>query len=620
MIATNILGKFSAQSTFRHVSDTHQQHKLVNSFPSSPLHKRLEPKLISIFREGYSTHQFSADLIAGIIVGVVALPLAIAFAIASGVKPEQGLYTAIIAGLAIAMLGGSRAQVSGPTGAFIVIIYGIVQRYGYDGLAVATLIAGVLLVLMGVARMGVLLKFVPYPVIVGFTSGIALIIFSSQIRDFFGLQMDEVPADFIEKWIAFVDHLASMDLSTMAVGIISLLLIVFWPRLSHRVPGSLVAIIFVTALVQVFSVPVETIGSRFGAVPTSLPAPRLPDVNWKLITQLFSPAVTIALLAAVESLLSAVVADGMLGTRHRSNMELIAQGVGNILSPLFSGLPATGAIARTATNIKNGGRTPVAAVVHAVVLLLVMTFFGHWAALIPMPTLAAILIVVAYNMSERHAFVKLMRAPRSDIAVLLTTFTLTVLIDLSVAIQVGVVLAAFLFMRRMSNVTQVNLITKNLMVEEEKEGEEDDPNAISRRVVPEGVEVFEMYGTLFFAAIDQFKDALRRIERKPKIIIFRMRYVLAIDATGLRSLEALLEGSKHDRTVVILSGVHAQPLMALQQSGLLEKFGEENIHTNIDDALNRARAILGLPLVERPTPFVPTVAREAKSQSESHTG
>ncbi|MCG3154559.1 MAG: C4-dicarboxylic acid transporter DauA [bacterium] len=578
------------------------------------MHRILEPKLIAIFREGYTKKQFSADVVAGVIVGIVALPLAIAFAIASGVKPEQGLYTAVVAGFIIAALGGSRAQVSGPTGAFVVIVYGIVHEHGYAGLAVATMLAGLFLIIMGAMRMGVLLKFIPYPVTVGFTSGIALIIFSSQTRDFLGLQIASVPADFVEKWAAYFANLHTFSPHALGVGLLALALIVLWPRVTHRIPGSFVALLVMTAIVHLFDVPVETIGSRFGEVPNNLPAPRMPDISWKMITEVFSPAVTIALLAAIESLLSAVVADGMLGTRHRSNMELIAQGVGNFLSPVFGGIPATGAIARTATNIKNGGRTPVAGLVHALVLLLIMLFFAQYAALIPMPVLAAILIYVAYNMSEWHMFVKLMRSPRSDVVVLFATFLLTVLIDLTVAIQVGVVLAAFLFLNRMANVTQANLITKEL--QNDVDELEDDPNAISRRQVPPGVEVFEIHGPLFFGAIDQFKDTIRLLEKSPRVLILRIRNVLAVDATALRALEVEVENARKHGNVIILSGVHAQPLHAMRQAGLLEKLGEENVCANIDDALNRARGILGLPPVPRPGPFVATVAREKHLEPE----
>jgi sulfate permease, SulP family len=548
---------------------------------------RLEPKLLTVLREGYTRPQFSADLVAGITVGVVALPLSIALAIASGVKPEQGLYTAIVAGFLIAALGGTRAQVSGPTGAFIVIVYGIVSRHGYDGLAVATLIAGAILVVMGLARMGALLKFIPYPVTVGFTSGIALIIFSSQIRDFLGLRMGSVPAEFVEKWVAYKERLPTLNPYALGVGLAALLVVFLWPRVTHRVPGSLMAIVLLTVAVQVFALPVETIGSRYGAVPSGLPAPRLPHVSWDLIREMFSPGVTVALLAALESLLAAVVADGMMGTRHRSNMELVAQGAGNIASVVFGGIPATGAIARTAVNIKSGGRTPFAAMIHAVVLLLILLFFGRYAALIPMAALAAILINVAYNMSEWHSCAKLLRAPKSDVAVLAATFLLTVLIDLTVAIQVGVLLAAFLFLKRMSDETQVTLITESL-----REREEDEGRDMSQVVVPPGVEVFEIYGSLFFGAIERFKDAVRRVERRPRVIILRMRSVVAVDAAGLQTLEDFLHRTRREGTALLLSGVGAQPLAAMRQSGLLEKIGAENVAENIFAALERAGQIV----------------------------
>jgi sulfate permease, SulP family len=550
------------------------------------MHRLLEPKLLTVLREGYTRKQFYSDLTAGLTVGVVALPLAIAFAIASGVKPEQGLYTAIVAGFVIAVLGGSRAQISGPTGAFIVIIYGVVQQYGYDGLVVATLIAGVLLVLMGLARMGALLKFIPLPVTVGFTSGIALIIFSSQVPDFLGLGIEKVPAEFVAKWAAYQASFSTLNPYALGVGLVSLMIVAGLPRLTHKVPGPLVAILLVTALVTYFDLPVETIGSRFGGVPTSLPSPRLPHVTWELVQQMFSPAVTIALLAALESLLAAVVADGMLGTRHRSNMELIAQGAGNIASAIFGGIPATGAIARTATNIKSGGRTPIAAVIHCLTLLLILIFLGRWAALIPMTTLAAILIVVAYNMSEWHSVVRLLRSPRSDVAVLVATFLLTVLIDLTVAIQVGVLLAGFLFLQRMSNETQVSLVTENLRDREEGEARD-----ISKLDVPPGVEVFEVYGSLFFGAIERFRDALLRVEASPKVLILRMRNVMSIDATGLQTLEDLLESTRKKRGTLLLSAVAPQPLAAMRRSGFLGRLGEDNVAEDIFIALARARQL-----------------------------
>ncbi|HSF24069.1 MAG TPA: SulP family inorganic anion transporter, partial [Blastocatellia bacterium] len=496
-------------------------------------------------------------------------------------------YTAIIAGFVIAVLGGTRAQVSGPTGAFIVIIYGIVQQHGYRGLAVATLIAGLVLMGMGLLRMGALLKFIPYPVTVGFTSGIAVIIFSSQMRDFFELKMDAVPAGFVEKWIAYAKQAQTFNFDALWIGLGSLLIILLWPRITHRIPGPLVAILVMTAVAKLTDLPVETIGSRFGSVPTHFPVPHLPIVSWQLVQQMFSPGVTIALLAALESLLAAVVADGMLGSRHRSNMELIAQGAGNIASVIFGGIPATGAIARTATNIKSGARTPIAAVIHCVTLAMILMFFGQWAALIPMTTLAAILIVVAYNMSEWRAFIKLFRSPKSDVMVLVATFSLTVLIDLTVAIQVGVLLAAFLFLQRMANETQVNLITENV-----RERDETETRDISDLEVPAGVEVFEIYGSLFFGAIERFKDAIRRVEKRPKVLIIRMRNVVAIDASGLQTMEELLASCHRKHMSLLLSGVAPQPIAAMRQSGFLERLGEENALDNIFEALGRAKAII----------------------------
>lgn len=548
--------------------------------------KKLEPKLLTIFREGYTRQTFTADLISGLIVGVVALPLAIAFAIASGVKPEQGLYTAIIAGLTVSVLGGSRVQIAGPTGAFIVIIYSIVQKFGYDGLAVATLLAGLLLLAMGFGRLGTLLKFIPYPLTVGFTSAIALIIFTSQLKDFLGLQIASLPADFMDKWTVYGASWSTIDTNALLVGGASLVIIVLWPRVYHRIPGSLVAIVLLTVAVQYFGVPVETIGSRFGSVPTTLPAPRLPHITWSLVTQLVSPAITIALLGGIESLLSAVVADGMIRTRHRSNMELIAQGAANILSPLFLGMPATGAIARTATNVKNGGRTPVAGIVHALTLLLIMLFFGRWAALIPMPTLAAVLIVVAYNMSEWHSFAKILKSPRSDIAVMLITFALTVLIDLTIAIEVGVVLSALFFMKRMSEVSQVNAITRDL--QEEREEEE----VGAKPAIPDGVEVFEVYGSLFFGAVDQFTEAIRSIEGKPKVLVLEMRSLLSIDATGLRALEDLVRQLSHQKSHLLIAGIHKQPLFAMTQSGFLDHLGEDNVCGSLEEAIERAKVLM----------------------------
>jgi sulfate permease, SulP family len=551
------------------------------------MHRRLEPKIFSVFREGYSLKQFYSDLAAGTTVGIVAMPLAIAFAIASGVKPEQGLYTAIVAGFLISLLGGSRAQISGPTGAFVVIIYGIVHQYGYDGLAVATVIAGFLLILMGLFRMGALLKFIPYPVTVGFTTGIALIIFFSQISDFLGFNLVSPPAGFIERILAYREHVAELNPYSVAVGILSLVIISLWPKITHRIPGMLVAIMLATLAVKVLNLPVATIGSRFGSVPNHLPYPHFPAISLALVKQMFSPAVTIAFLAALESLLAAVVADGMLGTRHRSNMELIAQGAGNIGSVLFGGIPATGAIARTATNIKSGGRTPVAGMIHAVVLLLILLFFGKYSALIPMPTLAAILIVVAYNMSEWEQFSELLRGQKSDAAVLLATFLLTVLIDLSVAIQVGVLLATFLFMQRMSNVTEVTLVTDALSDPDEVEVRD-----ISKIEVPTGVEIFEIYGALFFGAIERFKDAMRSVEKRPQVMILRIRHVPSIDATGLHTLDELVEAMRRRGVTLIISAANQAVRRAMDRSGFTERLGSENFCEDVFCALDRARVLI----------------------------
>jgi SulP family sulfate permease len=565
----------------------------------------LKPKLFTTLKD-YSKKQFTSDLTAGVIVGIVALPLAIAFGIASGVTPDKGLITAVIAGFIISFLGGSKVQIGGPTGAFIVIVYGIVQQYGTNGLILATLMAGVILVIIGFARFGSIIKFIPHPVIIGFTSGIALIIFSSQIKDFFGLSIKTVPSEFFEKWIVYSQNLFSLNYWSFPIGAVSLIIIIFFPRVTHRIPGSIVAIFVTTILVQVFHLPVETIGSRFGEIPSSFPSPTLPDFDFEVIRSLISPATTIAILAAIESLLSAVVADGMIGGRHRSNMELIAQGAANIVTPLFGGIPATGAIARTATNIKNGGRTPIAGIIHALVLLLIMLFFGSWAKLIPMATLSAVLIVVAYNMSEWRSFVEVFKYPKSDIIVLLTTFGLTIIFDLTIAIQIGMILAVLLFMRRMAMVTNVGIITRELKDEEEMV----DVNSIQNKKVPDGVEVFEINGPFFFGAVSKFRDAVRIVENPPKIIIIRMRDVPAIDSTGIHALEQLLKETKKHGTHLVLSGVHTQPLMALANAEFISKIGEENIHGNIDDALDRAREILGLPKLGRPADFIPVVARE----------
>ena len=570
----------------------------------------LVPKLFTTLRD-YTRAQFARDVTAGVIVGIVALPLAIAFAIASGLSPERGLYTAIIAGFLISLLGGSRVQIGGPTGAFVVIVAGIVAQHGVGGLLVATMMAGVMLIAFGLLRFGAAIKFIPYPVTIGFTSGIALIIFSSQIRDLLGLEMDAVPAEFVAKWGAYVRAFETVNPWALLVATLAFTIDLVWPKLERRIPGPFVALIVTTALVQLLHLPVETIGARFGAIHAGLPGPELPHVTLPLLSALVGPAFTIALLAAIESLLSAVVADGMIGGRHRSNMELVAQGVANIASPMFGGMPATGAIARTATNVKNGGRTPVAGIVHSLTLLLITLFFGRWAGLIPLATLAAILVVVAFHMSEWRTFVSEFRAPKSDVAVLLATFLLTVLVDLTVAIEVGMVLAAFLFMRRMAEVTNISVLTHELT--DPVDDFEHDPNAVRRRLVPEGVQVYEITGPFFFGAAEMLKDRVGRIAGTPKVLILRLRHVPAIDSTGLHALREIIHRSKREGALVLLSDVHAQPIMALQRSGLYDELGEESIHGNIDDALNRAREHLGLSPEPRPEFAEPTVQRESQS-------
>ncbi len=568
-----------------------------------------KPKLFSILPE-LTADRIMKDVVAGIMVGIVALPLAIAFAIASGVSPEKGLISAVVGGFLVSFLGGSRVQIGGPTGAFIVILYGIVQQYGINGLMLATIMSGIILMIMGFAQFGSLIKFIPYPVIVGFTSGIAVIIFSSQVKDFLGLNIPQVPADFISKWTAYGQNLTTLDLSSLMIGMLALLIIIFWPKISRKIPGSLIAIIATTVTVQYFHLHVATIESRFGEIPSMIPPPSLPFFDFATIRQLIMPATTIALLGAIEALLSAVVADGMIGSRHKSNMELIAQGAANIITPLFGGLPVTGAIARTATNVKNGGRSPIAGMVHAITLLLIMLLFGKWAKLIPMPSLAAILIIVAWNMSEIKVFQELLKSPRSDVIVLLTTFGLTVVFDLTLAIEIGMLLSVVLFMQRMAQLSNVGVITKDL----KDSDEEDDPNTIVTRKVPEGVEVFEFNGPFFFGAASKFREAMHIVEKAPKIRIIRMRNVLSIDATGLNLMRELFKDCKKADTRLILSGVHAQPLFALQQYGVYDDIGEENIFGNIDDALDHAREILGLPKTGRQPNFVATVEREKKSQ------
>ncbi|MGH7163690.1 MAG: SulP family inorganic anion transporter [Planctomycetota bacterium] len=556
---------------------------------------RLVPKLLVCLREGYGRRAFLADLAAGVTVGVVALPLAMAFAISSGLTPERGLYTAIVAGFLISALGGSRVQIGGPTGAFVVIVYGIVQRHGYDGLALATLMAGGIVAVMGLARFGAMIKFIPYPVTTGFTSGIALVIFSSQVKDFLGLEMGSVPTEFVEKWAAYGEHASSANPHALGVGAASLVLLVLLRRFGPRVPGTILVVILASAAVWLFRWPVETIGTRFGEIPRTLPVPGLPPFSYEKMRALIPEATTIAMLAAIESLLSAVVADGMLGTRHKSDCELVAQGVANVGAVLFGGFCATGAIARTVTNVKSGGRTPVAGMVHAATIALVMLLLAPYASRIPLAALASILIVVAWNMSEVDHFRALLKAPRSDVAVLLTTFSLTVFVDLTVAVGVGLVLASLLFMRQMAELSGVAVVSRELGDGEEEAAEIRDARAFDELKVPPGVEVFQMNGPFFFGMAHRLQDVLGRLESPPRVFVLRMRRVPVIDATGLHALDDFRKRCARHGTRLLLSGVQPALLPAFERSGFLEGLGRDGLCRDVHHALEKARALLGQP-------------------------
>jgi SulP family sulfate permease len=555
------------------------------------------PKSIVCLREGITREQLLRDLMAGVVVGIVALPLALAFAIASGVPPERGLYTAIVAGFLISALGGSRVQIGGPTGAFVVIVYGIVTKFGYNGLVICTLIAGFILIVMGLARMGALIKFIPYPVVTGFTSGIAVIIFSNEIKDFFGLKMGNVPADLMDKWVAYWDGRRTVNGTTLLLALFTLAILIVWPRISRLVPGPFVAMVAATLVVQLLHLPVETIASRFGGVPTTLPVPHWPTIPWNHMRDYISPSFTVALLAGIESLLSAVVADGMIGTRHKSNMELVAQGVANVGSAVFGGIPATGAIARTATNIRTGGRTPIAGMTHSLTLLLILVFLGRWAAMVPLAALAAILVIVAYHMSEWRSFAGLLRAPRSDLVVLLLTFGLTIFVDLTIAVQVGIVVASLLFMKRMSDITHIQEITGELRDSGEDPGEITQVRKRKKFVggyeIPAGVEVYAVNGPFFFGAAAKLEDVISEIAKPPKVFILRMKNVPAIDATGIYALERMARRCQHQKTILILTEIREQPLRAIVRARKLEFFGgRENLAKNLDIALERARQVL----------------------------
>lgn len=552
-----------------------------------------KPKLFLALKN-YSKELFMADLMAGIIVGIVALPLAIAFGIASGVSPEKGIITAIIAGFIISMMGGSKVQIGGPTGAFIVIVYGIIQQYGEAGLIVATLMAGVLLILLGVFKLGAIIKFIPYPIIVGFTSGIAVTIFTTQIADIFGLSFggEKIPGDFIGKWIMYFNHFDTINWWNTIVSIASIIIIAMTPKFSKKIPGSLIAIIAITLLVYVLKTyvgvdSIDTIGDRF-SIKAQLPGAEVPTLNWEAMKGLLPAAITIAVLGAIESLLSATVADGVIGDKHDSNTELIAQGTANIITPLFGGIPATGAIARTMTNINNGGKTPVAGLIHAVVLFLILLFLMPLAQYIPMACLAGVLVVVSYNMSEWRTFRALLRNPKSDITVLLITFFLTVIFDLTVAIEVGLVIACLLFMRRVAETTEISVITDEINPNEELDIAVNEESLI----VPKGVEVYEINGPYFFGIANKFEEQMVLLGDRPKVRIIRMRKVPFIDSTGIHNLTNLCKMSKKERITIVLSGVNEKVHHVLEKSGFYELLGEENICENINVAIDRANQII----------------------------
>lgn len=553
-----------------------------------------KPKLFSSLKK-YDKKTFMADLMAGIIVGIVALPLAIAFGIASGVSPEKGIITAIVAGMMISIFGGSKVQIGGPTGAFIVIVYGIIQQYGIQGLTIATLMAGVFLIGLGVLRLGTIIKYIPYPIVVGFTSGIAVTIFTTQIKDLFGMSMDSVPSDFIEKWGAYVANIANIDPWSAAVGIVSVIIISLMPKLSKKVPGSLVAIIIMTVAVLLLKnyagiTTIETIGDRF-SINSQLPGAVVPELTWETIKGLVGPAVTIAVLGAIESLLSATVADGVIGDHHNSNTELIGQGIANIASPLFGGIPATGAIARTMANINNGGRTPIAGIIHAVVLLLIFLFLMPLAKYIPMACLAGVLVVVAYGMSGWRSFATMVhRNPKSDVTVLLLTFFLTIIFDLTVAIEFGLICACLLFMRRMAETTDVHAILDEIDLNEDADMQRGN---LEHLTIPKNVEVYEINGPYFFGAGNRFEDIMARYGRRPKVRIIRMRKVPFIDSTGMHNLENMCLMSQREGITVVLSGVNKKVEDVLKRNNFNKLLGEKNICNHIDIALNRAKEIVG---------------------------
>lgn len=548
---------------------------------------RIKPMLFSALK-GYDRQSFIRDLIAGIIVAIIALPLSIALAIASGVSPEKGIHTSIIAGFLISMLGGSRVQIGGPTAAFVVIIVGIINEYGLDGLIVATIMAGIILVIMGICRLGTLIKFIPSTITIGFTAGIAVTLLVQQIKDLLGLEIERVPSGCFERVVSYAEHIDTINVQAVAIGVVAIAIMIVCPYITEKIPGSLVAIVVTTVIVQIMGINVNTIGSVYGELSSSFPAPKIPYVNFEMIQNLISPAFTIAILAAIESLLSCVVADGMIGSRHRSNMELVAQGIGNIFSGLFGGIPATGAIARTAANVKNGGRTPIAGMVHAIVLAFIMLILMPYATMIPMTTLAAVLIVVAYNMSGWRDVVSMRKAPKSDFAVLLITFGLTVCFDLVIAIEIGMVLAALLFLNRMANVTDV----RKWIDYDENFDEDDDKESIRYTKLPEKTVVYEISGPMFFGAVDKFIDILTESKKENYVMILRMRSVPSIDATAYKTLEQIYYQCEKNKMQLILSHTNEQPMEAIKKKGLYQLIGEENFQPHISDALARAEEVV----------------------------
>lgn len=552
----------------------------------------IQTKLFSCLKT-YDKKTFMSDLMAGIIVGIVALPLAIAFGIASGVTPEKGIITAIVAGLVISLFGGSKVQIGGPTGAFIIIIYGIIQKYGFEGLTIATLMAGFFLVLFGLLRLGTIIKYIPYPIVVGFTSGIAVTIFTTQIKDLFGLTLPSNPSDFIEKWGVYLQNFNTIDPWCALIGVASVVVIAVTPRFSKKIPGSLIAIILMTIVALLLKnfagvLSIETIGDRF-SISNELPAAQVPDMNWETIKSLVSPAITIAILGAIESLLSATVADGVIGDHHDSNTELVAQGLANIASPLFGGIPATGAIARTMTNINNGGKAPVAGIIHAVVLLLIFLFLMPLAKYIPMACLAGVLVVVSYGMCGWRSFLELMKNPKSDVTVLLITFFLTIIFDLTIAIEVGLIIACLLFMKRMSETTDVKAITEEIDLNQDAEFS---TGNLDHLIIPQGVEVYEINGPYFFGAGNKFEEIMASFGDRPKVRIIRMRKVPFVDSTGIHNLTNLCEMSKKEGIQIVLSGVREKVNGQLEHAGFYHLIGEENICSHINLALKRANEII----------------------------